>query len=240
MKKIRIILSAILIAVLILGVITLIKKKDYSYYLVMGDYVSNKQAIGEKQIDSFSSFVGNFLKEKKMVNEVNNQYLKNNMTSKKMLEMIESETYKSKGSDLVSLIKKSKYISITLGLNDVINQIKYDGSQNKIIYDKEIVTNKIEIFKHNYYKILEEIKDINKNATILVVGIYPFYGNQELSMLINDVSKNVAEDNNCYYVDVSDINDKYMYQENELYLTSFGQEEISKKVISLIKQIEKI
>ena len=123
MKKIKIVLSIVLVVVLILGVVTLIKKKDYSYYLVMGDYVSNKQIIGEKQINSFSSFVGDFLKEENMINEVNTQYLKNNMTSKKMLEMIENETYKKDSKDLETLIKKSKYISITLGINDIINNI---------------------------------------------------------------------------------------------------------------------
>lgn len=240
MKKIKLIISCAMVLVVALSVFCFLNKEDYSYYLVMGDYVSKSQIVNEKKIDSFSSLVGEFLLNENKVNEVNAGYLKNNMTSKKMLEMIENETYKKDSKDLETLIKKSKYISITLGINDIINNIKYDSNNKKIIYDKEIINNKIEIFKHNYYKIVEEIKDINKDATILLVGSYKVYGDDELNVLLNEAIKSVAIESNAYYVDISDINDRYVYQENELYLTSFGHEKICQKVISLLKEIEKV
>ena len=71
--------------------------------------------------------------------EVNTGYLKNNLTSKKLLEMIEKDSYKIDDSSLVDLIKKSKYITISLGMNDIISQVKYDELSDKLIYDKDIV-----------------------------------------------------------------------------------------------------
>ena len=139
MKKIcRICVCLVLGVSLVIGVVSLIKKEDYSYYLVMGDYVSKNQIINDKEISSFSYLVGEYLKQEEVVNEVNDVYLKNNMTSKKLLEMIEKDSY-IEDSSLVSLIKKSKYITITLGINDVLNQIKYDSNKNKLIYDKDII-----------------------------------------------------------------------------------------------------
>lgn len=240
MKKIcRICVCLVLGLSLVIGVVSLIKKEDYSYYLVMGDYVSKNQIINDKEISSFSYLVGEYLKQEEVVNEVNDVYLKNNMTSKKLLEMIEKDSY-IEDSSLVSLIKKSKYITITLGINDVLNQIKYDSNKNKLIYDKDIITNKIEIFKHNYHEIIQEIKNINNNVNVLLVGCYVVYQDDKLSKNINDAIKEVASENSAYFIDISDIEDKYMYQENELYLTNLGQEVISSKVISVIKEIEVI
>lgn len=240
MKKIKFILVISVIFVLVIGISVFIKKDDYNYYLVMGDYISNNQKIEGEEVESFSSIVSSYLKEEKLVSESNVEYLKNNMTSKKLLEMIEANSYKEDNEDLVSLIKKSKYITITLGINDILNQIKYDSYSKKLIYDKEIIVNKIEIFKHNYHQIIQEIKDINKDAKVILVGNYVLYSDEELSGLVNDATIEVSRECDVYYVDISDIRDKYMYQDNELYLNNLGQEEVSKKVISLIKKIEEI
>lgn len=236
MKKIKVIGGFVVVLSLIMGIILLKNKKDYSYYLVMGDYVSNNQTFDSKEVNSFTSLLSNYFLENGHVSEVNKGYLKNNMNSKTLLEMIEKDSYKIDNSSLVKLIKKSKYITITLGINDVINQIKYDSNNNKLIYDKEIVENKIDIFKHNYHQILEEIKNLNNDAKVLLVGCYNIYGDEELSTRLNNAIKEVSL-NNGYYVDVSDL-DRYVYQSNELYLTNIGQEEIYNRVLECINEIE--
>lgn len=238
MKKLKIVVSLLVVFAFCFGIYSLVNEEEYSYYLVMGDYISNNQIFDSKEVDSFSVLVGDYLREEKVVNEVNKGYLKNGMTSKQMLEMIEKGSYKIDDSNLVDLIKKSKYITITLGINDVINQVKYDSLSDELVYDKDVINNKIEVFKHNYHQILQEIKDINSDAKVLLVGCYSLYGDSSISDLINVATETVAKENDSYYIDVSDINDTYMYQNNELYLTGLGQEEISRKVISKIKQIE--
>lgn len=240
MKKIfKIVISFFIIVCFFIGVITLKNKEDYSYYLVMGDYISKKQVIDDSEVNSFSFFVGKYLKEERVVNEVNDNYLKNNMTSKKMLEMIEKDSY-VENSSLSDLIKKSKYITLTLGINDLINQIKYDSKKNMLVYDKDVISNKIEIFKHNYHEIVEAIKDINKDVKIIHVGCYKIYGDDYISESLNSVISEVSREYNDYHIDNTDIEDKYVFNDNELYLTSLGQEIISKRVINIIKEIEVI
>ena len=240
MRKIKLMLSVLTVLSLVIGVCFLINKEEYSYYLAIGDYVSNDVVIDDVLIEGFANKVGDSLKVNKIVNEFNLGYIKNNVTSKKLLEMIEKDSYLKKEDGLVSLIKKSKYITITLGFNDLLNYIKYDSNKDKLIYDKEIISNKIEVFKHNYYKIVEEIKDINENAKVILVGCYCIYGDNDLEGLINKNIKEVAIETNQHYVDVSKIKDKCMYMENELYLTNKGQEKIYQLVINYINEIDKI
>ena len=236
MKKSRWLLAGVLSFVLILGLVLVYHKKDYCYYLAMGDYVSNKQVLGDEQVNSFSSLLGDYLVENKLVNEVNSSYLKNNMNSKTLLEMIEKDSYKIENSSLSKLIKNSRYITISLGINDVIKQVKYDSYNDKLIYDKDIIDNKIDIFKHNYHAILEEIKDINKNAKVILVGNYKIYNDEYLSDKINDAIKEVALCG-AYYVDLSDL-DRYVLNENEIYLTNKGQEIVYNRVVECINTIE--
>jgi len=238
MKKIKVLGMLVIVFSLIIGVTLLMNKKDYSYYLAIGDYVSNNQVINNNKIEGFSYLVGEKLKSERIVNEVNTSYLKNNMTSKKLLEMIEKDSYVKNDNSLVNLIGKSKYITVTLGINDVINQIKYDLNNRKLVYDKDIIDNKISIFKHNYHEIMEEIYEINDNVKVLLVGCYGIYGDEELARSLNDAISEIATEFDVNYVDLTSISDKYMYLDNELYLTSLGQEEIFKKVISLIKEMD--
>lgn len=240
MKKIKFCSCLIVLLALLIGTFFLNRKEDYCYYLAIGDYISNDQTINDYKINSFSNLLGEYLKEEKVVNEVNVGYLKNNMTSKKMLEMIEKGSFKTDDSNLNSIIKKSKYITITLGINDVINLIKYDSHNNKLIYDKDVIANKVEVFKHNYHNIIEQIKEINPDTKIILVGCYAFYGDKEIAALINDATQKVSEETDSYYVDITSIKDKYMYQENELYLTSLGQHEIYNRVVLKIEEIESI
>ena len=236
MKKIKIVSCLIVLLSLIVGVCWLYNKEDYNYYLIMGDYVSNSQKFDDKQVVSFTDMLGEYLLKNNKVKEVNSSYLKNNMTSKSLLSMIEKDAYTVDNSSLVKLIQKSKYITITLGINDVLNQIKYDKQQKKLKYDKDVVMQKIDVFKHNYHQILEEISDINKDAKVLLVGCYSIYGDSDLSGLINEAVKEVSLDGG-YYVDVGNL-DGYLYQQNGLYLTDMGQEMMYKKVVNFVNQIE--
>ena len=186
MKKIKIIGCLVIVVCLCLGGYALYKKEDYSYYLALGDYISKKQVLDDKEVDSFSSFLGEHLIKEKEINEVNQGYLKNNMTSKKLLEMIEKDSYKIDDSALSELIKKSKYITISLGMNDIVNQVRYDSFNDKLIYDRDVINNKIEVFKHNYHEIVEEIKNLNNDAYVVLIGCYCVYGDVELANLLNN------------------------------------------------------
>jgi len=222
---------------MVVGSVVIFKKKKESWYHVLGDYISNDQVINNKKIDSFSYGVERYLKDNKLVSEVSRGYLKNNMTSKKLLEMIESDVYGVDKINLSDVIKKSKYMTITLGINDVISNVKYDKLNDELVYNKDVIKGKVDIFKHNYHQIIEEIKDINGNVDIMLVGTYSIYNDDYVFNTINDSIKEVAIYHNLVYVDLTDISDKYLYLDNSLYLSELGHEEVSKKVISKIKEM---
>ena len=237
MKKFKVISYFVLASLIIMGMGVLFTKEEYSYYLSLGDYVSNYVMIDEVKVESFTNMVGEYLIDENKVDEYKNDYVINNMTSKKLLEMIEGNVYSDKGSGLIDEIKKSKYVTITLGINDVLNYIKYDSISDKLIYDEELLKEKINIFKHNYYNIINEIKDINKDSNMMLVGTYSIYGNSEVSNMLNEAIRSVASSYNCYFIDVSDIGDNYLYMSNRLYLNEMGQEVLTNKVIAKINEM---
>lgn len=238
LKKCKKIIITLLVSIFVLSSFILLMKKDFSYYLVIGDYVSKNQTFNDTQIKSFSSDVGEYLKSNNLVNEVSEGYLNNNMTSKRLLEMIEKDAYMIDDNNLIDEIKKSKYITITLGINDIISNLKYDKLNDELIYNKDVISNKIDIFKHNYYKIIEEIKDINNDTKIMLVGTYSLYEDTFVFDSLNSAIKEVADYYKLEYVDLSDLKDNYLYLDNSLYLNSLGQEMIGKKVILKIKESE--
>jgi hypothetical protein len=237
LKKSKIVSYLILFSLIIVGIGILFTKDEYSYYLSLGDYVSNYVMVDDVKVESFTDMVGDYLINEDKVAEHKSDYVSNNMTSKKLLEMIEGNVYNNEGSGLVDEIKKSKYVTITLGINDVLNYIKYDSISDKLIYDEEILKEKINVFKHNYYNIVNEIKDINKESNVMLVGTYSIYGDNVVSNLLNDAIKDVSINYNCHFIDVSDIGDNYLYTSNKLYLNGMGQEVITNKVIAKINEI---
>jgi hypothetical protein len=237
LKKSKIVSYLILFSLIIVGIGILFTKDEYSYYLSLGDYVSNYVMVDDVKVESFTDMVGDYLINEDKVAEHKSDYVSNNMTSKKLLEMIEGNVYNNEGLGLVDEIKKSKYVTITLGINDVLNYIKYDSISDKLIYDEEILKEKINVFKHNYYNIVNEIKDINKESHVMLVGTYSIYGDNVISNLLNDAIKDVSINYNCHFIDVSDIGDNYLYTSNKLYLNGMGQEVITNKVIAKINEM---
>ena len=74
-----------------------------------------------------------------------------------------------------------------------------------ISYDKEIIDQKIAIFKHNYHEIVEGINEINNNVKVILVGSYSIYGDYDLSNNINSAIREVAYELNCHYLDIEEI-----------------------------------
>ena len=209
--------------------------KRENTYLILGDYSSKEQRQEDKTIKSFADSVGEFLLKEKRIKKVEKEYSSNSMTSKKLLEMIEEGVYDKDKDNIVKEIKNSKYISITLGINDVIKDIKYDLLNDEFIYNMDVLESKIDIFNHNYYKIIEEIKDINKDAKVILVGVCNGYDDIVFER-INDSIKDVAAYSENIYVETSDIKDEYLYLDNKLYLNNKGQEILANKVILMIKE----
>ena len=206
--------------------------KKLNTYLAIGDYLSVSGNLKGEKITSFTSLLGDYLESNKLVENVNYSYSSSSIDSSMLLEMINKDAYLGEGDNLVSLIKDSKYITISVGVNDVLQYIRFDSNNNEIIYDKEFIKRKLEIMKQNYYEIVDEIQNINEETAVYLIGYYcPFIEVKDdenvniVFNMLNESIKEVSELMNVNYVDISEANvEENMVNKNQIYLNNEGHE----------------
>lgn len=215
-----------IVAMLFALVKVLTPTKKVDTYLAIGDYLSVSGKLKGKEITSFTSLLGDYLVSNNLISEVNTSYTSSSVDSSLLLEMIVKDAYSGNDSGLVSLIKDSKYITISVGMNDVINYIRFDSNNKEAIYDKEHIKRKLEIMKQNYLEIVEEIRELNEGVSVYLVGYYsPFEYGEEVFEMLNDSVKEVGELTGVYYVDISEVSEqKNMYSNKQIYLNNSGHE----------------
>lgn len=245
LTKNKIIRYLIVVTCVIVILFTFIKvlspSRKMNTYLAMGDYLSVSGQLKGEEISSFSSILGDYLEEGDLVSTSNYNYLNSSIDSEMLLEMICKDAYSGNDNGLVSLIKDSKYITISVGMNDILQYIRFDSKNQKIEYDKEYIKRKLEIFKQNYYEIIEEIKSLNEDVSVYLVSYYyPFNwvddSNKEdvneVFKLLNESIKEVSDFMSVYYVDISEVSkEEHMFSKYQIYLNQLGHE----YVFSLIK-----
>lgn len=244
MKKKMIRLGIVFLGVVAL-VISLVKvcgRDKLDTYLAIGDYLSVSGSLKEEKITSFVSLLGEYFLEEREVKEINDNYTSSKIDSTLLLKMISEGASSGKDEGLKSLIENSKYITISVGMNDILDYIRFDSNNQKIVYDKEYIKRKLEIMKQNYFDIVEEIKNINGDARVYLMGYYcPFFwvdeeykiDVNEVFLLLNDCIKDVGVLTDVNYVDISDVASAgNMIDDYQIYLNDEGQ----KHIFELIKK----
>lgn len=224
------------VAILFAIVKVLMPSKKIDTYLAIGDYLSVSGSLKGENVNSFSSLLGDYLLKDNIVDVVNYNYSLSTMDSSLLLEMICKDAYSGFDGGIVSAIKESKYITISVGMNDILKYIRFDSSNQKIEYDKDYIKRKLEIMKQNYYEIIEEIKELNDGVSVYLLSYYyPFEwvdesnreSVNEVFNLLNDSIKEVSELNDVYYVDISNVGkDEHMFSKYQIYLNQSGQDYI--------------
>lgn len=222
------------IAILFALIKVLSPSKKANTYLAIGDYLSVSGNLNGENINSFSNMLGDYLIRSKEVEVSNYNYVKSTLDSGTLLEMICKDAYSGNDGGLVSSIKNSKHISISVGMNDILQYIRFDSSNQHVEYDKEYIKRKLEIFKQNYYEIIEEIKELNDGVSVYLVGYYyPFSWVDEenkervneVFKMLNDSIKEVSEVTSVYYVDISEVSkEENMFSKYQIYLNQIGHE----------------
>ena len=210
--------------------------KKIDTYLAIGDYLSVSGNLKGETINSFSSLLGDYLLEKEEIEVSNYSYAKSSVDSATLLEMICKGAYSGEDDGLVSLIKDSKYITISVGMNDILNYIRFDSNNQKMEYDKEYIKRKLEILQQNYFEIIEEIKDLNEGVSVYLVGYYcPFTWVSEDNKenvfevfdMLNNSIKEVSEITSVHYVDISEVSkNENMFDKHQIYLNQMGQNNV--------------
>lgn len=223
-----------LIAILFAMVMVLKPTGKVDKYLALGDYLSVSGNLKGKEINSFSQMLGDYLVSSDLVSESNYNYTFSSIDSSGLLEMICKDAYSGNDGGLVSLIRDSKYITISVGMNDILQYIRFDSNNQSIEYDKEYIKRKLEVMKQNYYEIIEEIKELNDGVSVYLVSYYaPFQWvdeeNKEIVNevfnLLNDSIREVSELMSVYYVDISEVSkEENMFSKYQIYLNQLGHE----------------
>lgn len=234
--KSKIIRYSIIIACVVLILVALLKiftpKKKLDTYLAIGDYMSVSGKFKGEDVVSFTSLLGEYFIEQKMVSNVNANYTSSGIDSSLLLEMITKDAYSGKDVGLVSQIKNSKYITISVGINDILQYVRFDSINKKVLFDEDVVERKLEIMQQNYYEIIDEIQDLNDEASIYLIGYYcPFEWVKDDELLVfnllNDSIRNIGEETNVNYVDIKDVGKKEnLINSNQIYLNNLGHEDV--------------
>ena len=118
------------------------------------------------------------------------------MDSSYLLKMIKNDASKEIDNKIVklsTLIKKSNFVIINIGLVDIESLININENENKLIYDEEILYQKSEVLISNLKQIIDLIYDYNDKIGLFINKLsYNFYTND--AIVIN-LYKNI---NNLY------------------------------------------
>jgi len=128
-----------------------------------------------------------------------------------------------KDGEIDHQIRKANIITLTIGGNDIMKVVKKDLFNLKVeAFEKELKK-----FERNYEHILEEIREINSTAPIIIMGLYnpiTIVTNEksEFDLILknwNDTIQDAAySDSNACYVP---INRLFMTNTNLVYHTDF-------------------
>ena len=123
---------------------------------------------------------------------------------------------------LKQAIKEADIITIALGMDELNNYAKKNT----------LGSTKINGFLKKYEEVLSFIRKLN-DKKIYIIGLYQSYliNNTKIEK-INKELQNLAEKNNCIFIDIENITEKndFFIQKNNYYLNYKGQEYIFQKI----------
>lgn len=125
-------------------------------------------------------------------------------TSQQILDRIETK------SEIAQELKKAKFVTLTVGGNDIMAVIRRDITK----IDQTAFKKANQTYVSNLSKIIDAIHQVNSNAPVYILGVYnPFYLNfpeiTQIQDVIDDWNKsteNLASDyKNVYFVAINDL-----------------------------------
>ena len=142
-------------------------------------------------------------------------------------------------------IEQADLITLSVGANDVLKYVDRSES-GRFTFDLPAVLQTIQTVSANYEEIFAEIKKINPEADVVVMGLYnPFPYLQDAAIqtqlntlvsTMNNTIKAVVEKNGGIFSEVADIiasnHLKYLPNPNNVHLSEAGYEIVAQKIKS--------
>lgn len=226
MKKIL----TILIIMLSVFLIYIGFKDKKIYYLSLGDYLAN--GINQYGIKDYgyTDYIIDYLKDNDIYELSVDGTISNKKTSIDIINDIEDNVLvkvKDKEKTFQNVLIKADLITISLGLNDLLNDLEFNSD-----FSINDLYSKLEGVLLDYDKMFKLIRSYSKEK-IFFIGIYNPSKNEELSdffQYANAKIENLCSENNIKYINIYEDFDKYLVS-NSLFPNKSGYKLIADKII---------
>ncbi len=236
--------NLLLVFVIIVGIVFGCSKinrgnDNNSMYLAMGDFLLMSKP-------SYADYVFEELKNEG-VKEYNDLVKRSSLDSSSLLRFLEVKATiikENESAKISDLIKKSKYITIQVGLVDFLANIRFSVAEEKFYYNVEIIEREVAQIQGNIYNIVNEIKEINSKANIYVLGYYFPYPNikqnekaigLELYGQLNASLRLGSYDAGANFIDISELSsEEYLPSKETTLLNDEGQKKLASIILSSI------
>lgn len=160
----------------------------------------------KNKVTLFSDYI---LNEYENSNRYNYSFSNNNLTSDLLLEYLDYNAIDIQQNIKINkLIKKSKNIFISVGMNDLLQYVS--NINNKLVYNPTIIYQKMALLEYNISEIMNSILAID-NVNIYYVSLYYFNDeafdeiikeyNEEIKVLLEGIEVNYIEINNIITIE---------------------------------------
>lgn len=249
-KKFRFLAASVLACQLVVPPIGVNAEEQRDYiapsWVVQADYVALGDSLAHGMNDigiiglGYTDFVAQALQQDGFITSYNKGFAYSGYTTKNILEDIQNNVekpvvgfgYQSEKVKLRTSIKEAEIITLTAGANDIIPILK--ESQITGINAAMMLKASQEAIK-NIAAILEEVKTLNPNAQVYVMGYYhsfPYYSEdlqtqfKILLKVMNATIKTTAEKSGAVFVPTYDIVAKdipsYLPNPENIHLSEAG------------------
>jgi len=202
----------------------------------LGDSLT--QGVGDER--NLVGYIGRFQEEMSNFTGVRNVELLNlahrGKRSDQLLEQIESGKVNEE-------LQKADFLVMTIGGNDIMRIIKQDLFSLSIdAFQKELIE-----FTHRYQKIINEIRKLNTDTPIVLIGLYnPFTvvtdQESEFDEIVVNWNKSInniaTEDTKACYVPVDDLfnsNINMVYHTDFFHPNSKGYDQMTNRILESLK-----
>ena len=220
--------SLLLIPVIALLIALLFMKKEDKQILLLGD---NKD-------------ISYCLKELACDYKINDSLSLKTMKSKELLYYVSSNAYLNNENKKISinqLIKESKYVVISIGINDLLSKLILNKYESKLTYDLDNISLMLSLFEQNLFNIIEHILLVNESCKIIVTTYDdPFYlvdKQDEIHTILNKLNLtliSVCTFFEQHYVEIKLNNTMYYNDLNSFYPNDLGNQKIAEIIYQKI------
>lgn len=225
--------SLLLIPIIALLIALLFIKKEDKQILLLGD---NKG-------------ISYCLKELAHDYKINDSLSLKTMKSKELLYYVSSNAYLNNENKKISinqLIKESKYVVISIGINDLLSKLILNKYESKLTYDLDNISLMLSLFEQNLFNIIEHILLVNESCNIIITTYDdPFYlvdKKDEIHEILNKLNLTLISVCNFFeqhYVEIKLNNTMYYDDLNSFYPNDLGNQKIAEIIYQKIIAISK-